>query len=129
MYCVLYNRRRKRSKDVKLSNVHFKVEVGNFQVINDDVERVEMKVLKDTAEEKSAADSEFSGAIFMEKFPDYVKLMHRDRDSAFEEHFQVSNIIVYKLSLFYYCCTVHCQNTKRILFNSEKGGEYSQEQI
>ena len=98
-------------------------------MINDDVERVEMKVLKDTSEEKSAAESEFSGAIFMEKFPDYVKLMHRDRDSAFEEHFQVSNIIVYELSLFYYCCTVHCQNTKRILFDSKKAIEYSQEQI
>ena len=51
-----------------------------------------MKTLKDPAEDKSiklTAESEFSGAVFQEKFPAYVKLMHQDRDSLFEEHFQV----------------------------------------
>ena len=92
LYCCLYNRRRQRSKDVRLSKVHFKVEPGNFQVINDDIERIEMKTLKDPAEDRSiklTAESEFSGAVFQEKFPAYVKLMHQDRDSLFEEHFQV----------------------------------------
>ena len=98
---------RHKDSQVKLSSRRLKVDVGKYYFKDDSDETIELKVMQDDFDNKGiplsymnstsilhfivtcVIDGEVLKAISVEEFPGFVKLLHEDRDSSFEDHFQV----------------------------------------
>ena len=91
---------------MKLSSRRLKVDVGKYYFKDDSDETIELKVMQDDLDNKGTVilyeqhqyivfivtyviDGEVLKAISVDEFPGFVKLLHEDQDSSFEDHFQV----------------------------------------